>query len=267
MDHSTSWSLWDIPIPKVTLKTKVNAPPCCPWAFLSLHDLLHVMKMNLSVIVVFRDNMSLIVFHDNLFLLSFCDNPSIPSSVFHDNSSGVFCDNPFVSSSVFHDNRLVSFMTIRLFRLVSSVIIHLVSPVTIRLVSFVIIHLFRLVSSIKFVYYLPWQSFMSFSKDSLLLSYVAVHCLTLSFFVFFYSLWTLLKTIFCCPSWQSVVLPWALLCSFIMFHLLHGFFFFRRWLFFRHFYFVDPTSLRGFYFMQFQTQGFVILHLEFEGGC
>ena len=193
--------------------------------------------MNLSVIVIFRDNLSLIVFHNNLFLLSFYDNSSIPSSVFHDNPSGVFCDNPFVPSSIFRDNHLVSFMiiilfclvsfmTIRLFCLVSFMTIHLfclMSFMTIRLVSFVTIRLFRLVSSMKFVYYLPWQSFMSSSEDSLLLSCVAVRCLTLSSSVFFYSLWTLLKTVFCCPSWQSVVLPWALLYSFIMFHLLHGF--------------------------------------------
>uniref|UniRef100_A0A2N9F6M1 Uncharacterized protein n=1 Tax=Fagus sylvatica TaxID=28930 RepID=A0A2N9F6M1_FAGSY len=76
-------------------------------AFLSLHDLLHVMKMNLSVIVVFHDNLSLIVFHDNLFLLSFCDNLFVPSGVFCDNlsiPSGVFCDNLSIPSGVFCDN-------------------------------------------------------------------------------------------------------------------------------------------------------------------
>ena len=206
------------------------------------------MKMNLSVIVVFHDNLSLIVFHDNL--------------------SSVFCDNSSVPFGVFRDNRLVSSVTIRLFYLVSSVTIRLFC-----LVSSVTIHLFRLVFSVTIVwcllwqsvcsiYYLPWQSFMSSSEDNLLLSCVAVCCLTLSSSVFFYSLWTLLKTVFCCPLWQSVVLFWALLCSFIMLHLLHGFLSFDR-----HFCFVDPTFLRGFYFMQFQTQGFVILHLEFEGGC
>ena len=164
------------------------------------------------------------------------------SGVFRDNPfvlSSVFCDNPFVLSGVFRD-------TIRLFCLVSSVTI-------------VWCLLWQSVCSI---YYLPWQSFMSSSEDNLLLSCVAVCCLTLSSSVFFYSLWTLLKTVFCCPLWQSVVLFWALLCSFIMLHLLHGFLSFDR-----HFRFVDPTFLRGFYFMQFQTQDFVILHLEFEGGC
>uniref|UniRef100_A0A2N9GDF5 Uncharacterized protein n=1 Tax=Fagus sylvatica TaxID=28930 RepID=A0A2N9GDF5_FAGSY len=136
--------------------------------------------MNLSVIMVFRDNLSLIVFYDNLFLLSFYDNPFVPSGVFLDNPfvpSGVFRDNPFVLSSVFRDNRLVS-----------SVIIRLVSSVTIRLVSSMTIGLFRLVFSMNFVYYLPLQSFMSSSEDSLLLSCVAVRCLTLSSSVFFYSL-------------------------------------------------------------------------------
>jgi hypothetical protein len=87
----------------------------------------------------------------------------------------------------------------------------LLSFVTIRLVFSVTIRLFRLVS------------FMSSSEDSILLSFMAVRCLTLSSSVFFYSLWTLLKTVFCCPLWQSVVLLWALLCSFIMLHLLHEF--------------------------------------------
>ena len=202
--------------------------------------------MNLSVIVIFRDNLSFIVFHDNLFLLSFYDNSSIPSSVFHDNPSGVFCDNLFVPSSIFRDNRLVSFMiiimfclvsfmTIRLFCLVSFMTIRLfclMSFMTIHVVSFVTIRLFRLVSSMKFDYYLPWQSFMNSSEDSLLLSCVAVHCLTLNSSVFFYLLWTLLKTVSCCPVWQSVVLLWALLCSFIRcelfwrqsFVVLHGIF-------------------------------------------
>uniref|UniRef100_A0A2N9GIU5 Uncharacterized protein n=1 Tax=Fagus sylvatica TaxID=28930 RepID=A0A2N9GIU5_FAGSY len=61
------------------------------------------MKMNLSVIVVFRDNLSLIVFLTSV------------SGVFRDNPSGVFCDNPFV--------HLVSSVTIRLFRLVFSMTI------------------------------------------------------------------------------------------------------------------------------------------------
>ena len=165
---------------------------------------------------------------------------------------------------------------------------------------------------------------VSSSEDSLLLSCVAIRCLTVSFSVFFYLLWALLKTVSCCPVWQSVVLLWALLCSFICCELFwrqslvilcgsplsyselfcvllfvvsssedslllscvavrcltlsssvlfyYASFaawvsFFWRWLFFRHFCFVDPTSLRGFYFMQFQTQGFVILYLEFERGC
>jgi hypothetical protein len=77
---------------------------------------------------------------------------------------------------------------------------------------------------------------VSSSEDSLLLSSVAVRCLTLSSSVLFYYA--------SFAAWVS---------------------FFRQILFFRHFRFVDPTSLRGFYFMQFQTQGFVILHLEFEG--
>ena len=69
--------------------------------------------------------------------------------------------------------------------------------------------------SVCSIYYLPWQSFMSSSEDSLLLSCVAVRCLTLSSSVFFYSLWTLLKTDFCCLVWQSIVLLWVRLCSFI----------------------------------------------------
>ena len=67
--------------------------------------------------------------------------------------------------------------------------------------------LFYLLSSRTIFYELFW-------RQSLVVC-MAVRCLTLSSFVFFYSLWTLLKTDFCCPVWQSVVLLWVLLCSFI----------------------------------------------------
>ena len=137
-----------------------------------LHDLLHVMKMNLSVIVIFRDNLSLIVFHDNLFLLSFCDNPSILSSVFHDNPSGVFHDNPSVLSGVFHDNPSV---LSGVFRDDPSGVFCDNSSI-----SSSDFHEIRLLSSMTI--------FMSSSEDSLLLSCVAVRCLTLSSSVFFYSL-------------------------------------------------------------------------------
>jgi hypothetical protein len=126
------------------------------------------MKMNLSVIVVFRANLSLIVFHDN--------------------PSGVFSDNPFVLSGVFRENRLVSSVTIRLFRLMS----FYDNP-------FVLSGVFRDNLSVLSVVLcgspLSYSEFfcvllfvVSSSEDSLLLSFVAVHCLTLSSSVFFYSL-------------------------------------------------------------------------------
>ena len=136
-------------------------------------------------------------------------------------SSGVFHDNPSIPSSVFHEILLLSSMTIfyELFWRQSFVVL-CGSPLSYS--GLFCILLFA----------------VSSSEDSLLLSCVAVRCLTLSSSVFF--------------SYASFA-AWVS--------------FFRRWLFFRHFHFADPTSLRGFYFMQFQTQGFVILHLEFEGRC
>jgi hypothetical protein len=95
--------------PLLDLRTKsivVAMPPRALSNIAHEHDLLHVMKMNLSIIVFFRDNLSLIVFHDNLFLVSSMTQSDL-----------------FVLSGVFSD-------TIRLFCLVSSVTICLVSSVT-----------------------------------------------------------------------------------------------------------------------------------------
>ena len=157
------------------------------------------MKMNLSVIVVFRDNLSLIVFHDNLFLLSFCDNPSILSSVFHDNPSGVFHDNPSVLSGVFHDNPSV---LSGVFRDDPSGVFCDNSSI-----SSSDFHEIRLLFSMTIFYELFCRQSLvvlcgnplsyselfcvllfvvNSSEDSLLLSCVAVRCLTLSSSLFFY---------------------------------------------------------------------------------
>ena len=72
-----------------------------------------------------------------------------------------------------------------------------------------------------------------------------------------------LKTVFLLSYMCSALIARALQHSFHVHHVLHGFmglFLFDG----------DPFqtfSLRGSYFMQFQIQVFVILHLEFEGGC
>ena len=258
MDHSTSWSVWDIPILRVTLKTKFNAPPYRLWASLLLHDLLLVMKMNFFFWWIPWQSESVcyclswqsvwcLPWQSSLPSGVFCDNPS---GVFRDNPSGVFHDNPSIPSSVFHEILLLSSMTIfyELFWRQSLIVL------CASLLSYS-----ELFCVLLFV--------MSSSEDSLLFSCVTVRCLTLSSSVFFYLLWALLKTVSCCPLWQSVVLLWTLLCSFFYASFAAWVSFFRWWLFFRYFRFVDPTFLRGFYFMQFQTQGFVILHLEFEGGC
>uniref|UniRef100_A0A2N9INX8 Transmembrane protein n=1 Tax=Fagus sylvatica TaxID=28930 RepID=A0A2N9INX8_FAGSY len=121
--------------------------------------------------------------------------------LYQDNLSSVFCDNPFVLSGVFRDTIrlfcLVSSVTIRLFRLVFSVQSSSVfcdNPFVLSGVL-VTIRLFCLVFSVTIVCPLSYSELfcvllfvVNSSEDRLLLSCVAVRCLTLSSSVFFYSL-------------------------------------------------------------------------------
>ena len=117
MYQSTSWSLWDIlKLLWTSSRNLMHCPDSCrPWAFLSLYDLLPLMKMNLFVSIVFHDN---------------------PFSIFRDNPYDVFHDNLNLSTNnmsviVFLPESECYYPTVTICLLLSFVTICLFSSMTI----------------------------------------------------------------------------------------------------------------------------------------